>query len=240
MDEHRLGDVEFGFAPPTEETTAGVLTLWATYYYVHTANAVEAGQPLLDEQGRELGPKLSVRDFCLAALEGTVRVIDSAGRATVYNFAGRGDVSQCDCSPIVPDLDPGPRENLGRTLWEVSRAPFGTGADSMALVPYRSIAVDPDVIDLRSVVYVPEARGTRVSLPTGRTAEHDGYFYAADTGGAVNDEHIDVFCGLSGENPFGFVTSDENEMFEACIVKDSTLSEALAALHRISDARDGT
>jgi 3D (Asp-Asp-Asp) domain-containing protein len=239
MDKHRLGDVEFGFAPPIDRSDAPAVTLWATCYYIPTMFARPRGQRLKKEDGAKLKHKLSKRDFCLAALEGTVRVIDRAGHATIYNYAGKGRCRLCDCSPIVPHLDAKQRKALGRTRWEVSRAPFGTGADGMALVPYRSIAVDRDVVPLWSVVYVPEARGTRVTLPSGRTAEHDGYFYAADTGGAVKDEHIDVFCGLSGENPFGFVTSDENERFEAYIVKDSALGEALAALHRICDPRDG-
>src|SRR4051812_11832494 len=156
MDERRPDDSDFGFPPP--KTTERVLSLWATYYYVHTAHSVEGGLPLLNECGTELGyevdaepgcesgakagPKLSVRDFCLAAVEGTVRVIGSAGKATVYNYAGLGLHPQCDCSPIVPGLPPERREALGWTLWEVSRGPYGTGEDGMALVPYRSIAVD--------------------------------------------------------------------------------------------------
>jgi len=57
------------------------------------------------------------------------------------------------------------------------------GGMSLALGFYRSIAVDPQVIPLGSRVYVPAYRADG----------HGGWFIAADTGGAINGHHIDVY-----------------------------------------------
>lgn len=57
------------------------------------------------------------------------------------------------------------------------------GASGVGLRPLRSIAVDPRVISYRSAVYLP-AYDTRTT---------DGWFCAADTGGAIKGRHIDVY-----------------------------------------------
>ena len=44
----------------------------------------------------------------------------------------------------------------------------------------------------------------RIALPSGESASHDGFFFAADRGGAIRGNHIDVFVG-AGPNPFSFV-----------------------------------
>jgi 3D (Asp-Asp-Asp) domain-containing protein len=67
--------------------------------------------------------------------------------------------------------------------------PFGVGVQGYALVPYRSLAVDPRYIPIGHVVEMPELRG--VTLPDGTT--HDGCFIAADGGGAIRGHHIDLF-----------------------------------------------
>ncbi len=56
------------------------VTLWATYYAIHRAQMVARGQPLIDPAGRSLGPNLSNRDWCYAALEGTVVIDDGRSR----------------------------------------------------------------------------------------------------------------------------------------------------------------
>lgn len=58
-----------------------------------------------------------------------------------------------------------------------------TGASGIRLRPLRSVAVDPRVIRYRSAVYIPAyAKGG-----------YDGWFCAADTGGAIKGRHLDVF-----------------------------------------------
>ncbi len=59
---------------------------------------------------------------------------------------------------------------------------FGAGT-SRPLRYYRSIAVDPDLIPLGSLVYVPAYK----------PLNSDGWFRADDTGGAIIGRHIDVY-----------------------------------------------
>ncbi len=58
------------------------------------------------------------------------------------------------------------------------------------LTELRSIAVDPRLIPLGSVVYIPQAENVTVD---GRTS--GGVFYAHDVGSAVKGKHIDIFVG---------------------------------------------
>jgi hypothetical protein len=50
------------------------LTLWATFYFIPLVNHDSTGIDLLDMSGRKLGVKLSAKDWCSAAVEGTVNV----------------------------------------------------------------------------------------------------------------------------------------------------------------------
>jgi 3D (Asp-Asp-Asp) domain-containing protein len=59
---------------------------------------------------------------------------------------------------------------------------FAPGA-ALPLRPYRSIAVDPNVIPLGSGVYIPAYRHDG----------HGGWFTAQDTGGAIIGRRIDVY-----------------------------------------------
>lgn len=76
--------------------------------------------------------------------------------------------------------------------FELVKTPWGLGAKGESLEPFRSIAVDPKVIPLGTKILIPEAAGAL--LPDGSI--HDGIFVAADTGGAIKGQHIDLFCGL--------------------------------------------
>src|SRR4029453_332777 len=99
--------------------------------------------------------------------------------------------------------------------------PFGDGVEGMILVPLRSVAVDRRHIPYGSVIYIPQAHGEEVTLPSGNLATHDGYFYAADTGGAIKGNHIDVFGGVFTSNPFpSFITSNASRTFEAFLIND--------------------
>jgi 3D (Asp-Asp-Asp) domain-containing protein len=80
----------------------------------------------------------------------------------------------------------------GNGRYELVKHPWGTGARSAPLEPFRSIAVDPKVIAIGTKVLIPQAVGA--ALPDG--SSHDGVFVAADTGSAIKGQHIDLFCGL--------------------------------------------
>jgi 3D (Asp-Asp-Asp) domain-containing protein len=145
--------------------------------------------------GKKLGVKLSAKDWCNAAVEGTVNVRTGTGEIKTFNFAGTGAVNQVDCRPFFPSLATISKTN--KTRFSLSKGLFGEGVDGLKLVPYRSIAVDRSEIVIGTVIYIPAARGVKVILPSRESALHDGYFFAADVGGAIKDNHIDVFIGVA-------------------------------------------
>ena len=95
-------------------------------------------------------------------------------------------------------------------------------------MPYRSIAVDPDTIPFGSVVYIPSARGTELPDNLG---EHDGFFFAADRGGAIKRNHIDVFVGIGKRNPFTFVTNKRQPTFAAQLIDDPAVLQRFRREH---------
>lgn len=215
----------------TANAQARPLRLWATYYYVHRASNVAGGQPLLDPEGRALGPTLSRKDWCYASLQGTVQVVNGQV-PTTYNFASRSSRSQVDCSSFFSSLSPSVLRAMSTSRFKAVAAPFGLGTGGYQLVPFRTIAVDRSQIPLGSVIYIPAARGVSITLPSGEQVLHDGYFFAADVGGAIRGNHIDVFIGVADRNPFPFVKSRASGSFEAYLVEDPEISRILTAMHR--------
>lgn len=90
---------------------------------------------------------------------------------------------------------------LKATLYHSGAGGVGT-RDSLGcrVVAMRTLATDPKVIPRRSVVYIEETVGMR--LPDG--SEHDGIWYASDTGGAIRGQKIDLYTGdgRSSMQPF--------------------------------------
>lgn len=71
---------------------------------------------------------------------------------------------------------------VGRRFHPPSDVTFAPG-ESRPLSYYRSVAVDPRLIPLGSRIYIRSYRWTR----------YRGWFVAADTGGAIQGRHVDVF-----------------------------------------------
>jgi 3D (Asp-Asp-Asp) domain-containing protein len=80
-----------------------------------------------------------------------------------------------------------------------SRSKYGIGSTGCELVPFRTIAVDPNFVPHRSKVYIPEMKGAR--LPDGTI--HDGMFVATDRG-HFKGARVDLFVGIgySGSRVF--------------------------------------
>jgi 3D (Asp-Asp-Asp) domain-containing protein len=70
----------------------------------------------------------------------------------------------------------------GRKFVPLKGVTFAPGP-SLPLTPYESIAVDPTVIPLGSLVYIPAYRDDG----------YGGWFVAQDTGGAIGGRHVDVY-----------------------------------------------
>jgi len=81
--------------------------------------------------------------------------------------------------------------------YRVSSAKWGWGVGQCALKPYHTIAVDPNIIPLGSLVYIPAIKGA--VLPDGTV--HDGFFYADDIGSRILHRHVDLFA-QEGENSY--------------------------------------
>jgi 3D (Asp-Asp-Asp) domain-containing protein len=70
--------------------------------------------------------------------------------------------------------------------------PWGLGASSRALKPFRSIAVDRNFVAIGTKVYVPEFDG--VQMPSSYGFVHDGCLVADDVGGGITGAHFDFFA----------------------------------------------
>ncbi|MEN9827239.1 MAG: hypothetical protein RI953_2984 [Pseudomonadota bacterium] len=218
---------DFAIPEPSDSVIADVFTLWATYYRIPTVRDIGSdGIPLLDMHGQHLGASLSLRDWCNAALEGSVRVLDSRGNDTVYNYSvSRESYRQADCSAYVS------MPQLAYSRFYKAKGHFGDGVQGYHLKPYRTIAVDPAYVPYGSVIFIPAARGVNIVLPNGRQTVHDGYFFAADTGGALHGKHIDVFIGSALDNPFPFVKSTSSGLFKVYLVQSAAITDKLKSLH---------
>jgi 3D (Asp-Asp-Asp) domain-containing protein len=107
------------------------------------------------------------------AIEGTGRLDD--GR--VINYTGS---CNCPTSPCYKAVD--------------AAHPWGSGAGNRALKPFRSVAIDRDVLTIGRKYYVEELDGVTMPGPDGFV--HDGCVSADDTGGGIDGKHIDFFSAL--------------------------------------------
>lgn len=80
--------------------------------------------------------------------------------------------------------------------FKVTENQWGTGGTGRALQPFRTVAVDPKVVKLGSLLYVPllEGRTMPGRAPWGGYI-HDGCVVADDTGGGIDGHQLDLFVG---------------------------------------------
>lgn len=222
---------DFNFQEVENNTLLTPLSLWSTQYYIHEFQSGGA-IPIVYADGSSSGLYADTCDFCEASLEGTAYVEDSLGNITVINFAKSGDSSFVNCRACEKYASSKLKvESWGKTLWTKSEG-FGDGVKNYRLIPFRTIAVDKEVIPYGTVLYIPKVKGEVVSLPNGKQVIHDGYFFAGDTGGAIKKNHIDIFTGVYAGNPFPeVIRSNESKTFEAVIVSDAGIINALTELH---------
>lgn len=205
--------------------------LWGTYYYIKSVTPVASGVALRNMQGDSLGVQLSPKAWCLAGIEGTLAYKKADGSRVVLNYAGKTGAKQTSCDGYS-SLSPAKVRALEKTRWDKPRGPYGDGSGGFILSPMRSLAVDKSEIPLGTSIYIPAARGVRIALPDGTRPKHDGYFFAADVGGAIEGTHVDFFLGFTESNPFSFVTSAASGKFDAYRVLNTTTKAYLRGLHR--------
>ena len=146
-----------------------------TYYY-SVLEHLYASEPkvvdLLDMNDRVVAT-VSEKFNAALSIEGTGKLMD--GR--VINFQGRKN---------------------GTTRWQPTIHPYGRGIGNCALVPFRTIAVDPTRIALGSVIYIDETVGMK--LPDGTI--HDGIWRAEDIGSAIQHDRVDIFVGDGNQGSY--------------------------------------
>ena len=107
------------------------------------------------------------------SIQGTGKLRD--GR--IINVAGK---CRCEHSPC----------------FKVTGTKWGTAGNGRALEPFRTAAVDPRVVKLGSLLYIPALDGK--TMP-GRAPQggfkHDGCLGADDVGGGIDGRQIDLFVG---------------------------------------------
>lgn len=219
--------LRFDLPAPPEDGKVELEPLWATHYYLPEVAPAEGPEsfPLRDMQGGELGVRLSRRDWCDAALQGSILVRLAAG-PKVFNYAGTTPEVEVDCAQVFPAFPA-----ISRTRFGPAGGPYGDGVGRLKLVPFRSWAVDERRIPHGAVLFVPDAVGTVVPLPGGGHAAHDGYFFAADKGGAIKGNHVDVFIGPNAESPFEFISNRRTETFRAYRVDHPPTATLLKSAH---------
>ncbi len=215
----------------TNSQSQAAESLWATNYYVHAAAEKSDGAYLKTMADKNL-IRVSRKDWCLGAIEGTI-VVSSGTTTHTYNYAGTKS-RQLDCKPF---LSPQSRNKpwaggLGKTRWAEVDAPFGLGTGGYKLVPFKTIAVDKNKFPIGTVLFINAAKGAKYNLPNGQDAVHDGYFLAADVGSAIKDNHIDVFTGVGPNTVFNFIESTSSGTFSAEVVNDAAIIKRLKDLHK--------
>ena len=221
---------DFAIHAPTNIDSLQSMTVWASYYYMHQFTS-GGNIEIVDANGNPTGLYADTCNFCEAVLSGSAMVKDSNGKKRRINYAGRGTVSRVDCRKCEKLAHGGLNvDSWGRAVWNVS-AGFGKGVGSYKLIPYRTIAVDKNTIPYGTILFIPAARGVRITLPGGKKTVHDGYFFAADKGGAVHNNHIDIFTGTHRSNPFkNFATSNKNRTVDAYIVTEKPVVDLITKI----------
>jgi 3D (Asp-Asp-Asp) domain-containing protein len=227
--------------------------LWATYYYVHQAKRLERGISLLNQAQEAISAPMSAQDFCLGAIEGTIRAQSVQGQWRTFNFDGQASAAEAavkgarneplaaysslDCQAYVPQRAPWV-QTLKHSRYRYALGPYGDGAYDgptlgFVLVPYRSVAADPALFKPGTVLYIAAARGLPFKSSNAQSRRHDGYFLVADVGPAIKGNHIDLFLGTDPKNPFeSFAKSVDSARFKAQVVDTPEVLQYLRNLHR--------
>lgn len=92
------------------------------------------------------------------------------------------NVARCACAVTPCFVEVGPLH------------PFGIGVEDRPLVPFRSVAVDPNVIPIGTTLHVRELAGLRMpGDPPWGGFVHDGCVVADDRGGNIDGRQLDFF-----------------------------------------------
>jgi len=231
------------YPPPAAAKVTRRMTVAMTEYHMILASSVPREAPgatlILDMGDRKLGSPVRLQDWCRGADNGALEVTEPGGQRSVFAYAGTRAHSGVtadgerytppDCTAFFGTAPGYNVPAINQSRFKPSSGPFGEAAGGLVLVPYRTLAAHKDAIPPHTVVFIPEARGVPITLPSGERAVHDGYFLTADHGGAVNGAHIDVFIGRAQRSPFP--SDGVNTQVEVFLVDDPDIRAGLLELH---------
>jgi 3D (Asp-Asp-Asp) domain-containing protein len=189
-------------ATPAEEGPRPLGQFNITFYYVIGEDEVTA-KPVMVAANDNRGSNGSGEDTELVSI--------TPDQVTLYDGSGKcepiAEVSKEFASQLA--LQGTGKLHDGRVLniwgacncghspcFKVTRAQWGTAGSGKPLQPFRTVAVDPKVVKLGSLLYVPllEGRTMPGRQPWGGYV-HDGCVIADDTGGHISGNRLDLFVG---------------------------------------------
>jgi 3D (Asp-Asp-Asp) domain-containing protein len=195
--------------------------LWATYYHMPTVRPSwtnVAAKPLLGRNGSPVSPPLSTEDWCNAAMQGSIWVHNGKDKPTAYMFVDARGPEQVVCDKYFGELSTRIKSATRRARFVEFHHPQACDVRVIPLMAFRTIAVDREKIKMGTVMYVPKLRG-KTFWNAGEFFTHDGYVIASDTGGAIEDNHIDMFVADAAVDPFpDIVRSNPRGTFDAYFV----------------------
>lgn len=132
-----------------------------------------------EEHSSQGGPQTELRDR-----HGRVLAVVSQSFAKKINLQGSGRLVDGRVINVSQRVN-------GEMRYHFVRHRYGVGASGEMLVPFCSVAVDTSRIPFGTHLLIEETRGMR--LPNGEI--HDGVWIAADRGGKIKNDRIDLFVG---------------------------------------------
>jgi len=181
--------------------------------------------PLLDRQGRALGPALPPAQFCALAARGSGVI----GHAT-YRVVDTGPLPQTYCGAFFPRLQrrqPLAAVNLARSRFVRIAWPYGLGAYDDRLIPGHTVASGRFAAG--TVLFAPALRG----WPMGAEPSHDGYLVVGDDTQQPRQERLELFVGLSGAEVHPL--NNWPAWLEVYVVDDSSLAASAWVRYRHPD-----
>ena len=219
-------------APANGDTSDLPLWIWSTHYYTPIYRAQDSGFPLINRDDSPITGGLSERDWCNVAMQGSATIVEPDGSHSAYVFVDANGPEQVNCDSRMGFLADNIKEKTRRARFSKIDHDYGCGSSGHPLQPFRSVAVDSSVIPYGSTLYAPALKGREFYLG-GRRFVHDGYLFAADRGGAVKGNQIDLFTGNSAKVPFTDVVASTSDVeFEVYFVDDDApAARRLRTLH---------
>jgi 3D (Asp-Asp-Asp) domain-containing protein len=230
---------KYNIPPPSRLNVLPTIDLYSTYYQKVHGTPSAKGVPIRDKDDRPISDTITKASFCLGAIEGSIQSKVNGEEkvfAVIDGLRPANDPLNIDCLNVLKGYKKEDVNSIkagGRTRYKITNEEFGYGVRGYRLVPYRVIAIDVNNdkrLAYGSVIFIESAAKQKVRNLEGEYVSHDGYFIAADRGGSVKNNHIDVFCG---DEPLCLPKTTNQVPFKAYIITDPVIVSRLKDLIEI-------